>query len=119
MSAWTAFYWGDYLRDTMGLSLIEHGAYIKLLTDYYCGGGPLTLDRNRLHRVCGAHTKSERDAVDTILDHYFEKTADGYRNSRADEEIEKRALFVEAGKKGAAKRWGKGQVTQFPQGRKQ
>ena len=34
-------FWGDYLADTLDLTLEEHGAYCLLIAYYWQSGGPL------------------------------------------------------------------------------
>jgi len=118
MSAYTAFFWGDYHRDTMHLTMIEHGAYLLLLSHYYSREEPLPLDSKTLFRICKAGKKSERDAILSILSEFFVQTPDGYRNTRADREIEKRRALAarrsEAGKRSAARRSTSSNVTPFP-----
>lgn len=103
-------YVGDYLRDTSRLSMLEHGAYNLLLDYYYAEEGPIPLDLDEVYRLVRALLPEERAAVIRVLTRYFVKTADGYRNSRADEEISKGVNAIEqmseAGKRGAEIRWG-------------
>jgi len=47
----------------------------------------------------------EQDVL-TVLNEFFLSTDDGFVNPRADKEIAKFKEFAEAGKRGAAKRWG-------------
>uniref|UniRef100_A0A6M3JMT3 DUF1376 domain-containing protein n=1 Tax=viral metagenome TaxID=1070528 RepID=A0A6M3JMT3_9ZZZZ len=88
------FYPGDYLKDTLGLSLVEHGAYRIMLDHYYCEES-LPANRERLCRICKAFTEEERKAVDMIAERYFEEENGNLYNNRAEIEIEKRRKFLE------------------------
>lgn len=87
-SQWWPRYVGDYGRKTEHLSLAQHGAYALLLDWYYANAKPLPLEWVQLHRICKAVAPTEQDAVNTIVLQYFTQTLDGWRNSRADEELE-------------------------------
>ena len=89
------FHPGDYLRDTVGLTLLEHGAYRLLLDHYYTACGILPVDKPRLYRICGAHEQPEQTAVDTVVDKFFPIKNGKLTNKRADEEIERKRLFSE------------------------
>ena len=89
------FYPGDYLRDTSGLSLIEHGAYGLLLHHYYSTDGCLAGEKPRLYRLCGATTPEEQRAVDYILNMFFPVVKGRLVNKRADRELEARRKFIE------------------------
>ena len=104
MSHWTPFYWGDYLRDTAHLDLMEHGAYVKLLAHYYSTGRPLPANAEQMHRICTAFAPAERDAVDRVLSEFFHLEEDGYHNSRADRELAKRDKVSAARRKAAEAR---------------
>lgn len=84
-------YWPRWIsaikKRTASLSLMQMGAYDRLLDHYYAEDGPLPGTLMECCRIVGAVTKPERDAVQFVLDRFF--TLDGglYRNERADDEI--------------------------------
>ncbi len=47
------FYIGDYLADTLGLSLAEHGAYFLSILAYWRKGGPLS--DLEIRSICNSH----------------------------------------------------------------
>jgi uncharacterized protein YdaU (DUF1376 family) len=84
------FYPGDYLRDTMRLTLAEHGAYLRLLMAYYSDEQPLPAENDALFRIVSAQNSAEKSAVLKVADLFFPVTRDGVRrNARADTEIAK------------------------------
>jgi len=104
------FFPGDYLRDTQDLSLTEHGAYLIMLSHYYCHEG-LTSNKSRLYRICKAFTDEEKESIDTVRERYFMDDGNGNLiNKRAEIEIKKRKAFLEEqsrkGKISARVRWG-------------
>jgi uncharacterized protein YdaU (DUF1376 family) len=105
-------YIGDYQRDTMHLSMAEHGAYTLLLDAYYASEGQLPRHLSELNVIARAHTKTEKEAVMKVAQQYFPTNGDGTRhNKRADEELEIALPAIEkmraAGIETAKKRWGK------------
>ena len=78
---------GDYLSATAHLTLLEHGAYRRLIDVYYIHEAPLPADKKQLYRLVGARTKEEKEAVDSILDEFFEEATDGWHQNRCDHEI--------------------------------
>lgn len=98
------FHIGDYSSHTRHLSPIEDIAYRRMLDYYYLHEQPIQADH--IARKIGM--KEYAEDVLIVLDEFFEKTDRGYINRRADAEIEQYNGFKEAGKRGAAKRWGKG-----------
>jgi len=86
---WSPFYWRDYIGDTGHLSLVEHGAYLLLMAHYYMTGAPLPANAEQLHRICRAFAAAERDACQSVLNQFFSRDGDVYRNARADAEIKK------------------------------
>src|SRR5574343_563763 len=96
---------GDLTEATAHLSMIEDGAYGRLLRKFYATEKPLPADIKLVQRLVGARTKEERDAVDTVLKEFFKLQDDGWQQSRCDAEI---AVFHEkqigsAGKRESAK----------------
>ena len=89
-------YPGDYLRDTTRLSLIEHGAYLRLLMTYYAEEQPLPGDLAELYNIAGATDSAGRKAVKKVAEKYFPEGPDGLRhNGRADDEIAKASERME------------------------
>jgi uncharacterized protein YdaU (DUF1376 family) len=78
---------GDYDGATAHLSWDEDMAYTRLLRTYYRREKPFT-DRSEAYRLTRATSKAQRSAVDTVLDEFFTQESDGFRNKRADQEIE-------------------------------
>lgn len=79
---------GDYLKDTSHLSLLEHGVYTRLLDVYYNREKPFA-DAAEACKLIGARTAPERVTVSRVLAEYFAAAADGWRQKRCDEEVEK------------------------------
>lgn len=93
---------GDYAKDTGHLSMLEHGAYRTLLDRYYSTeeGIPAA----QVYRLARARSEEERQAVDVVLEEFFELIDGVWINGRAEEEIAKAAVRINAaqanGKKG-------------------
>jgi uncharacterized protein YdaU (DUF1376 family) len=96
---------GDYLKDTGGLSLIEHGAYSLLLQWAYANEKPLPLEQERLFRIASAVTKADQRAVTAVLDQFFQCQDDGFHHKRVISEIQKFYRRSEAGTKNIGKRY--------------
>ena len=78
---------GDLTEATAHLSMVEDGAYGRLLRKYYATEKPLPADVAKVQRLVGARTKEEREAVETVLTEFFELLDDGWHQSRCDAEI--------------------------------
>jgi uncharacterized protein YdaU (DUF1376 family) len=98
---------GDYTTDTAHLSLLEDGAYRRLMDRYYTTEAPLPLDEAALFRVIRARQPEEQEAVRVVLTEFFTLTDSGWTHKRCDAEIE--AFKAKSGKaaEAANKRWGK------------
>jgi uncharacterized protein YdaU (DUF1376 family) len=86
---WTAFYWGDYARDTKHLSLAQHGAYLQLMLHYYSTRRPLPTNVELLHHICSCTTDAEKLAVEQVVAEFFVRQGDVYRHERIETEIAK------------------------------
>jgi len=86
---WYKHYMGDYMRDTAHLRALQHGIYRLLMDHYYATEKPLSLNHDELYMVVRAIKKDEQEAVDYILDYYFDKRDGGYHSNRIDKEINK------------------------------
>ena len=53
---------GDYLRDTVDLTMLEDGAYTRLLDQYYARDEPLPADKAKVYRMARAFSRPERAA---------------------------------------------------------
>jgi hypothetical protein len=82
---WYKFHIGDYMTHTIHLDDAEDLAYRRLLDLYYLSEKPLSLDI----AVVAKKVRLDADIVEPILKEFFELTEEGYRNFRADAEIEK------------------------------
>ena len=96
------FHIGDYKSHTSHLSVIEDIAYRRLLDFYYLHEKPIK--QHDIARQIGMR-EHEQDVL-TILDEFFLSSPQGFIHLRADKEIARFKEFAEAGKRGAAKRWG-------------
>lgn len=78
---------GDYLKDTAHLTMIEDGAYRRLIDLYYLHEQPLPVEKRQVYRLARASTPAERKAIDTILDEYFSPGEEGWMHRRCEEEL--------------------------------
>lgn len=105
------FHIGDYLSATRHLSWAEDAAYRRLLDTYYTTEKRLPLDLRAVCRLVLATTDEQREAVRVVLDEFFEQTPEGWKNSRADTEIDAMRGKQQKQRDKANKRWHK-QVTE-------
>lgn len=78
---------GDYASLTGHLTPMEDLAYRRALERYYKTEEPLELDTKRVARLLRLAEYPE--AVEAVLQEFFVQTPEGWRNQRADEEIER------------------------------
>jgi uncharacterized protein YdaU (DUF1376 family) len=81
---------------------LEDLAYRRLLDFYFLHEKPIK--HRDVARQIGM--REHEEDVMTVLNEFFISTADGFVSPRADKEIKQYKEFSEAGKRGAAKRWG-------------
>lgn len=96
---------GDYLRDTAHLSMVEDGAYRRMLDVYYVKELPLPNELRDVYRLVRAGSKPERDAVAVVLREFFVLGPDGWRHKRCDVEIARFQDKQAKAKRSAEARW--------------
>jgi len=107
---WMPLYVADYLRDTMRLTTVEHGAYMLLLMASWTEDGRLPDDDTELAAIVKLGVP-EWIAIAPKLRRFFAADGDFLIHKRVVEEREKAEhITVErssAGKEGARRRWQK------------
>lgn len=96
---------GDYIRDTVSLTMLEDGAYNRLIDQMYQSERALPLDKKMIYRLARATSPAERKAVDFVLDTFFKATDDGYEQKRIRSEIERYQEKQRKAKASAEARW--------------
>lgn len=91
---------GDYRRDTTHLSRLEHSIYRDLIDWYYLDENPIPLETQVVSRRLRLATDEEAMALESVISDFFERTDDGYRHGRIDEDI---AIVIKA----KANHWGR------------
>jgi uncharacterized protein YdaU (DUF1376 family) len=81
------FHIGDYAVDTSHLSMIEDGAYRRLLDRYYTTEKQLPSDEILLFRVLRAREEQEKEAIRAVLKEFFSLSEGGWDHKRCNEEI--------------------------------
>ena len=78
---------GDFMRDTAHLTMLEEGAYRRLLDLYYIREQALPDDRPMLYRLTRAHTSADRKAIDAVIVFFFFPKSGFLHQRRVDFEI--------------------------------
>ena len=81
---------GDYIKHTLHLTPLEDLAYRRLLDMYYDTESPIP---NNIPLV-SRRLRLEANVVESVLNEFFELTPNGYRNYRADGEIEEYQKYL-------------------------
>jgi uncharacterized protein YdaU (DUF1376 family) len=89
----------------MHLSEIEDLTYRRLLDWYYLHESSIPLDLNEIARQI--RMRSHSDCIATVLQEFFERTADGWIHHRANKEIEKVGDKSQKASASAKARWSK------------
>jgi uncharacterized protein YdaU (DUF1376 family) len=76
---------GDYASHTRHLDLLEDLAYRRILDLYYLHERPISGDASFVAKQIGM--RDDAATVRDVLNEFFERTDEGYVNSRADKEI--------------------------------
>jgi uncharacterized protein YdaU (DUF1376 family) len=98
---------GDYIRDTVMLTMLEDGAYNRLMDQMYQTERALPADKKMVYRLARASSSAEREAVDFVLETFFTLTTEGYEQKRIKAEIERYQEKQRKAKASADARWNK------------
>lgn len=98
---------GDWIRDTVSLTMLEDGAYNRLIDQYYQTERPLPIDKKLIYRLARANSSAEKKAVDFVVENFFERTENGYVQKRANEELARYSEKRAKAQASANARWGK------------
>ena len=101
------FHIGDYRKDTVHLTLLEHAIYRSLIDSCFETEQPLPLDHAKLMRSHSVRSEAEKESFNNVLADFFIETPDGYRNFRVDNELEKIYKKSEKARESAKIRWEK------------
>lgn len=96
---------GDYLRDTAHLSMLEDGAYRRLMDAYYIREQPLPSELRDVYRLVRASSKQDREAVDVVLREFFQHTDAGWQHKRCASEIARFQDKQAKARRSAETRW--------------
>lgn len=97
---------GDYRRDTMHLSLLEHGIYRSLLDTYYLNECPFTEPEGEIMRKHGVRSQEEVNAFNRVINDFFQREACGYLvHIGCTKRLERVYKKSAAARKNAEKRW--------------
>jgi uncharacterized protein YdaU (DUF1376 family) len=96
---------GDFAEATAHLSFVEDAAYSRLIRKYYAQEKPLPTDIKAVQRLVGARSKDEREAVESVLNEFFDLQADGWHQARCDAEIARYQDKQAKAKRSAQARW--------------
>ena len=97
---------GDYASKTRHLTWDEDLAYRRLLDVYYGTEKPLPADKRAIYRLTVAQSSKQRQAVDAVLEEFFDLRSDGYHNERCDTELAGYQAKRDKAAQSARKRWG-------------
>lgn len=78
---------GDYRKNTVHLSRLEHSIYRDLIDWYYLDESPIPLETQSVSRRLRLATQEEANALLAVLQDFFLLSEDGWRHKRIDSEI--------------------------------
>lgn len=96
---------GDYTKDVRFITMLEDGAYARLMDWCYAHEKPLPADTRTVCEKVGAHSVAERRAVVKILEEHFFLLEDGWHHKRIDSELAKYTAKSEKARASANARW--------------
>lgn len=101
------FFIDDYLRDAEELSIMQTGAYMRLMLWYYARAKPIPNDLPRIYARTRAKSTEDEISVRWVLEEFFRLDGNVWRHKRIDEEIAHWRGRTEAAIASANNRWEK------------
>jgi len=95
---------GDYLKDTMHLSTVQHGAYLLLLGAYWTRSGPLP-DSDEFLAATTRLTVPQWLKIRPVISGFFTVEDGFWRQKRADLELQKAMTKKAKASQSAAAKW--------------
>lgn len=108
---------GDWSKDTAGLSMLEEGAYNRLIDAYYAQEHGIEHERRYL--VARAMSPAERKAVDAVLVRYFRRDGERWVKGRVEEEIAKAQARIERARENGTRGGRPAKAKRNPEGTQQ
>jgi uncharacterized protein YdaU (DUF1376 family) len=79
---------GDYRKDTVHLSRLEHSIYRDLIDWYYLDEKPIPKETQSVSRRLRLVSQEEQNALLAVLEDFFICSEDGWKHKRIDQEIQ-------------------------------
>lgn len=95
---------GDYLKDTIGLTLAQEGVYNRALDLYYSQEHMLPKGQE-LRLALRCHSAGDRATLELILARYFEERPEGYWHKRCEAELAAQRERTDKASRGGRVRW--------------
>jgi uncharacterized protein YdaU (DUF1376 family) len=106
---------GDFIKKTMRLTMLQDGAYNRLLDWQYANEEALPMEPDEQYRIARASTVDEKAAVDTVVARYFTFEHDGgLWPERVVEEIDKARKRMERSRTNGSKGGRPGKLGSVP-----
>lgn len=102
--AWMPLFVGDYLRDTMHLSTVAHGAYMLLLMHYWTNG-PLPDNEAMLATIARLSVEAWREIAPVVRGFFLEREDGHLHQARADRERRRARRLSSKRQEAATARW--------------
>lgn len=98
---------GDYKTDAGHLTMLQDGAYTRLLDLAYTLDGRLPGDLSRIFALTRATSRTEQNAIAEVLAEFFDLRDGNYRQNRVDRELAAMQSVSRKRQDAAQARWGK------------
>jgi uncharacterized protein YdaU (DUF1376 family) len=93
----------DYRKDTVHLNKVEHYIYRFLIDWYYLDEKPIPLETQWVARRLQLGTQEQVDALQSVLNEFFERTEEGYKHVRIERDLAKYAALLERNRTNGSK----------------